>query len=389
MPNTIDATGLTIKTRAEIINEILNGADAVKGLYEIYGNSINVDPNTPDGNLINLFAQIAVDYNELIAAVYNNFDPDKATGINLDLRCGINGVVRQAGTKSTQPVTVTVSQALTLSGLDTNPDSPFTISDSVGNQFQLVTSYSFGGAGSANLTFQSSIIGAIAVSANTLTTIVTVQLGVTSVNNGILTGAIGTDEESDYALRIRRANSTAIGSKGFLAGLYGALGNVAGVTSVNVIENVGAHSIRCIVSGGTNADVANAIYVKRNAGIALVGSTTFAVTQPDLTLFTVAFDRPISQNLWIAFDVAAITGFVDPVVIRTKLLAQLRYNIGAAATTSALIALVQSFSPNAVVTVAGVSDDNITYVEQLAPTDVNYQFQIASARIIINGVPGA
>ena len=40
MPNSLDATGLTIKTRAEIIDEMLNGASGLPGLLEIYGDEL-------------------------------------------------------------------------------------------------------------------------------------------------------------------------------------------------------------------------------------------------------------------------------------------------------------------------------------------------------------
>lgn len=388
MPNAIDATGLTLKTRQEIIDEILNGGDGFPGLYSIYGADINVDPNSPDGNLVNLIAQLAVDYEDALQAVYNSFDPDQAIGVNLDLRCAINGVVRQAGTYSTQDVTVTVSQAVTLTGLDDDPDNPFTISDSSGNQFFLAATHAFGGAGSADLEFRAAQVGAIVVAPNTLTTVVTVTLGVSSVTNGSLSGTTGTNEETDYALRLRRAQSTAIGSKGYLAGLYGALGNVDGVTSVSIQEDVVAHTIWVVVAGGTDADVANAIYIKRNAGVGMIGDELVAITQVDGTTFYVQFDRPTAEDLWIAFDLAAITGTVDPVYVRAQLLAALSYEIGASADASAIVALVKEIAPNASVSAAGVSNDGATYVDLLAPTDFNYQFEAASVRIVIDGVPG-
>ena len=85
MPNSISSTGLTVKTRAEIIAEILNGTANYPGLYSIYGPNINVDPNSPDGQLINLVAQVAVDTEEFLQQIYNSFDPDQAIGINLEI----------------------------------------------------------------------------------------------------------------------------------------------------------------------------------------------------------------------------------------------------------------------------------------------------------------
>lgn len=386
--NTIDATGLHLRTRAEIIDQIVNGGDGFPGLVQIYGSDINVDPNSPDGQLVNLLAQLGVDYEDLVAAVYASFDPDQAEGINLDLRVAINGINRQAGTYSTQLAAVTVTQALTIAGLDTAPTAPFTISDSAGNQFQLLATHVFGGAGSANLNFQAAQLGAIQVQPNTLTTIVTVQLGVASVTNGSLSGTTGTNEESDYQLRIRRSNSTALGSKGFLAGLYGAIGNTSGVTAVSIQENIPAHTIWCVVAGGTDADVANAINVKRNAGVAMLGAVIVPVTEVDGTVLDVRFDRPTAQNLWIELDVIAVTGFVDPVAIRSAILAAPPYAIGGSAAASPIIALVQALYPNASISSVGVSNDGVTYVDLLSPLGFNYQFATAAARVLINGIPG-
>ena len=46
MPDLIDASGLTLKTRTEIVNEL---KDSLRG---IYGNDINLDQNSPDGQLV-------------------------------------------------------------------------------------------------------------------------------------------------------------------------------------------------------------------------------------------------------------------------------------------------------------------------------------------------
>lgn len=397
MSNIIDQDGIQIQTFAEIVDEILNGTADFPGLYQIYGSNINVDPNSPDGQMVNIFAQAKVDMLEMIQQVFTSFDPDQAVGVQLDQRCALNGVVRNPGSYTLTNVTVTVTQAVTLPGLDTAPTAPFTVSDANGNQFQLVAQHAFGAAGSAALAFRAAELGAVTPTANTITNIVTVTLGVASVNNPTAATSIGETEESDFSLRIRRAKSVALPSKGYYQGLIAALTVTSGVTSINLLENttnavdvngIPGHSIWAIVAGGTDTDVANAIYLKRNAGCGMKGATTVVVTQVDGTLFEVKFDRPTMQDLWISFNVAAVTGTVDAAFIRTQLLAQLSYDIGESAVVSDIVAKVMAISPNASVSLEGVSPDNITYSALLSPTGVNYQFVPASARIIINGAPG-
>lgn len=397
MPNGVTASGIVTKTSAEIRQEILNGAAGYPGYFQIYGPDINVDPNSPDGQQINIFAQGVVDLLELIAQVFASFDPDQAIGTVLDARCGINGVVRRGATYTQQMVEVTVTQALTLPGLNSSPLNPFTVSDAAGNQFQLVSSHSFVGAGSASLLFQAATLGPVETVIGTITQIATTTLGVASVNNAAAALSVGISEETDAQLRIRRANSVSLPSRGYLEGLLGALLDTDGVTQAVVLENdtnttdadgIPGHSIWCIVEGGANSDIADAIYKKRNAGCGMKGAVSVLVPQVDGTDFEILFDRPTPEALWITFDVAAISGTVDDAFIRAQILELLSYSINQKADTASIVVLIKQIAPNASVENEGVGLDGITYVSLQDPTAVNNQFALTAAHIVINGVTG-
>ncbi len=397
MPNAIDQNGLTIQTIDEIISEILNGTTDFPGMFSIYGNEINVDPNSPDGQMVNIVAQAKRDVLELIAQEYNSFDPDKAIGVSLNARVAINGIRRNPGTQTQQTVLVTTDRALTLPGLDTSA-TPFTVADTSGNQFQLSTTATFSGAGALSLPFQAVLLGPINPLPNTVTTVVTITLGVTAVNNATGPSSVGLTEETDYALRVRRQKSVALPSKGFLDGLLAALVDTDGVTEAKVYENntgstdgngIPGHSIWAIVEGGEIADIANAIYVKRNAGCGMKGSVTYPYVQSDGSVITISFDRPASEALWISFNVVALgTGSVDPVFIRNQLLLLLSYGIGQQADTTSIVQLIRSISPAASVSAEGVSDDGATYVSLLNTATIDKKWSLLAAHIIINGTPG-
>ena len=398
MPNNIGATGITIETFAEILSGILNGTADYAGLYSIYGPSINVAPNSPDGQMVNIVAQAKLDVLEAIVQAYNSFDPDQAVGVQLDQRCAINGVFRQAGSYTSQQIAVTTSASTTLVGLDAAPATPFTVQDGAGNQYAPVTTTAIGAAGTTTVVFRAITLGPIQSAANSITTISTVQAGVTSVNNPSGPTSVGTNEETDYALRIRRQNSVALPSIGYLSGLYGAILNTAGVNATTIYENttsttdangVPAHSIWPIVLGGSNADVAAAIYLKRSAGCGMYGAVTQGVTQYDGSTFNVKFSRPTNQTLYLSFSIAAITGSVDVNYVRTKILSEITYGIGATADVTAIVAYVKGIVPNAYITSEGVSPDNVAYTATLVPTTVDKQFILASTTIKINGVFGA
>lgn len=389
MANIVDQNGVQVSTASQIY------AALVAAMQSIYGPNINILPSSPDGQFLFLLAQMLADNNQLALQVNAMFDPSQAIGVLLDMRCAINGVVRNAGTYSLQNVTVVASLATTLQGLDLYPSSPFTVADAAGNQYQLVTTYAFTGPGTQVLTFQAAQLGAVMPVINTITTIVTIQLGVTSVNNPTAATTVGIAEESDAALRVRRANSVALPSQGYYNGLFGALQDVTGVTSVNLLENdtgttdsngVPGNSIWAIIAGGANTDIANAIYVKRNAGCGLKGAVSETIAQGDGGSIAILFDRPTTESLFVSFTLAAITGTVDEVFIRAQILATFgTYQIGQVADSTAIVAFVKGLFPNASITAAGVGPNNTTYTPTLAPTAVNYQFGILSTSVYING----
>ncbi len=391
MPNSIDVTGLQIQTLAEIVAEILNGAPGFQGYYQIYGADINVDQNSPDAQTINIFALGKEDTLQLIQQIYTGYDPTQAVGTQQDNLYAINGIQRKAGTRTTQLVTVTTTQGLTIAGVDTAPAAPFTVQDAAGNRFQLITTTVFSGASSQDLNFQSAVIGNVTVLANTLNVITTPQLGVESVTNGVLAGVPGTNQETDSAFRLRQQQSVAQPSRGYTAGLYAALLAIEGVLFASVLENdtsstdgrgIPAHSIWVIVDMEDTTDlkdaVAQAIYTQKSMGCGMKGATTVDITQVDGTTFTIKFDFSIAEDLYFQAVVTAITGSVDTAFIAAQVLAEFgnAYGIGQKADQSSIVAFIKLIAPNASVSAAGVSTDGMSYVDLVTPSDVQHQFTI-------------
>lgn len=379
---------------------MVNGTSDYPGEKQIFGPGINVDPNSPDGQINNIFAQAKLDVLELIQQVNANFDPAQAIGVFLDRVGSYTAVKRRAGTYTIINVDVTATQALTLTGISTDPNTAFTVSDSSGNLYQLRQDYTFTGAGTQTLAFQSAVLGTLDPLANTLTIIQTVTLGISAVNNPGVATTVGTNEETDYAYRLRIQQTVSRASVGYVASLDSVLYALDGVNQVAVWENdtgttdangVPGHSVWVIVdfaAPATNDTIAQAIYSKRHAGTGQKGGISVNVLQADGTYFAIKFDTPTAQNLWISFNVAAITGTVDTAYIRNQILANVTYGINQTADATAIVSYVKSIAPNASVTSQGVSTDGITYAATVNPTTVNNQFQTAAARIIINGSPG-
>lgn len=409
MPNSLTATGLTTSTQTELVANFTAAAQA------IYGSDINLAASTPDGQWMMTFIQAVIDIQDLLTTIYNFFDPDQAVGVILDQRVAINGIQRQAGTFTVQNVTLVTSQSVNLYGLDqvnTTGNRVYTVQDSAGNQWQLQTTQLGLVAGTSVLAFQAANPGAVLTTPNTITIPVTIVLGVVSINNPTPYTTLGINEEADATLKIRRQQSVALASQGYLAGLLAALENINGVTSAFVYENntnafdgispdaaypngTPSHSIWVIVSGSAAAsDIAQAIYTKRNAGCGMRGETSFIVTQVDGSSFILLWDTVSPENLFIAFYVSSLNGTTTPNIadIVEDLPEIFVPGVAAEVNINELATLVQKIDPNSLVTFSGAqipatggfaTSVGGAYSNTLSPTSKKNQFVVTSANIIV------
>jgi uncharacterized phage protein gp47/JayE len=387
--NYVDESGLHTQSLVDIVTELETGFKA------IYGADINVAANSPDGQMINLFAQAKIDMLDLITDIYGSFSPTNARGAVLDQRCAINGVTRQGATYTVVNISIVVDRDVYLTGV--NDGSPFTISDGAGNKFVLIDSvlvsiYDTPGTVHA---FRAYDKGAVSVTIATLTTIDTITLGVLSVNNATSPTTQGVDEELDAALRLRRAVSVSLPSSGFLEGLQGALAAIDGVTQAKVYENntgttdgdgIPGHTIWCIVEGGDDDEIANVIYVKRNAGCGMKGSEVVAIPQVNGFSLPVMFDRPSLEDLYIELTIVSLDPSVhtiDEDFIKKAIYDGVTYGINQTADFTAISAVVKAADPYAVITAGGVGDDGMTYASLLVAPTIDARWVISTTRISI------
>lgn len=393
MPNQITATGLQVATRSELVAQFTTAMQA------IYGPDINLGSDTPDGQMMNIYIQSMLDLEDLLVQICNGFDPDLAIGNILDQRVAINGIQRQGGTPTITNISIVTTQALNLYGLNQTDQPVYTVADNAGNQWQLINTQMIGSSGTYSLAFQSAVPGAVLTIPNTITVPVTIVLGVDSINNPNTYTSLGTNEETDFALKIRRQISVSLPSQGYLAGLLAALENISGLTFAFVEENntgstnadgVPGHSIWVIVAGaGTNADIANAIYTKRNAGCGLYnisGLPNFSVVQADGSLFPVFWDVVVAVNLFVKFTATSLDGINPPNIaaIRSGLAAIYEPGVAKEVNINQLATFVQQIDPNTLVTSAGFSlSSGGSYTNTLTPAQKNKQFVVIPADTII------
>lgn len=286
MPNQIDKDGLQVNSLNENLSTLLNNFNT------IYKSNINLDQNTPDAQLLNIFAQIITSNGELLQDINASFDPDQAVGVVLDQRVKLNGIKRREGKKTICNVNVTFNGSATLKGQDLYPiEECFTISDNSGNTLIPIETTTGVNEDVKQVQFVATQYGALNFAEGTVTKIATPIAGVASVSN-LATNSydIGSDEESDTQLRVRREVSAT--QKGYVGGvdsLKQAIYNISeDISYVGVEQNIGdSEDINGIPSKGiwiiintpvtndgeTNKAIAEAIYKFRISGTPMRAGT--------------------------------------------------------------------------------------------------------------------
>ena len=379
MSDNFSGNGLQLATANELLEELTTE------MKNIYGEDIVLDSSTPDGQWLNILVQKGVDVRGLISQLYNSFNPDNTQGALLDQRCAINNVYRKAGTFTTVSVNITTNNTVTLQGLDSNYNSVdgtgYTIQDDAGNRFILANTQTLT-AGTTSVLFRAEQMGEVIVLPNTITTPVTIVLGVVSVNNPTVASSVGSDEETDADLKIRRRQSVALGSFGYLNGLQAALLQLTGVADAKVYENdedttdengTPPHCIWVVMEGGDSDDIANTIYSKKNPGCSMRGDITYNITTPALMTFTARWDEADVTPLYIKFDIQPTVSDVtfDEEAIKEYIETNLVYRIGEYVETATITQVAQeaieSAGGNGYAVGVLVSTDESNWVEYLEP----------------------
>lgn len=287
----------------------------------------NIDPDAPDGQLIGIQAEMFANLDEGLVEAYNSKDPDKASGEALTDIGKIHGITRKAATFSIAPLRVTGTTGATFaSGSIVRSNVDNSLSWIVTNPIVVGPS----GSGTGFVTAAST--GALNAAAGELTVIGTPTSGITSVTN-LLAATPGQAEESDTDYRIRRAQVVAIGSVAQTDSIYSAIANISDVTDLKVYENpektadalgIPANSIAVVVNGGTDAEIARAMYTHRGPqGSMYGGGGTNQVEVPYTSsvtgnTVTMRFQRALALPIYTVIQVKRKGRLPDDIADRIK-----------------------------------------------------------------------
>lgn len=301
----LTSSGFVSKTLEEILAEI--EADQRAALDP----NLDVGPDTPLGQINAIIARQQRQVWELAEAVYASQHRESAEGLALTNLAALTGTRRMAATKSTVTATVNVDPGTYAIGtlvahVAGDPTARFVNAEAAVN--------GGGSADDVDVLFEAEDAGPVRANASTLTVIAEAVSGWNTVTNAT-DADMGEEEETDADLRTRtEAELTARGGSTVDSIRVDVL-QVEGVETCTVLENVTdstvdgmpPHSIEVVVSGGTDADIAQAIWDSKPGGIATYGGEDATVEDSTGAEHTVYFSRPTELLMYLDATVV-----VDP-----------------------------------------------------------------------------
>lgn len=302
-------TGIEIPETSDVRQDLETG---FKNAFQINPDDpeLNTDPTSPFGQIIDLITAEVEAKNAEIAFISNMSNIYLATGKFLDSQATLYGLRR----KISEPTIVTC----TCTGLrGTVIPYGAIVQDVNNNQFRcnVAAGVTIGNTGTVDVTFAAIEKGALVVSPNAVTQIITSIAGWETVNNSSA-GITGRVEETDAELRNRIQESYAINSTGSVESFESNLAQLSGVIDVAVLENytnssvtkygvsVDPHSVAVCISGGEDADIASIIYARKDIGCGTTGDTEvqYIDTAHANTVYRYNIIRPVSTNFYIYVD---------------------------------------------------------------------------------------
>jgi uncharacterized phage protein gp47/JayE len=382
--------GIQVQTFQEIYDELAAGYRA------IYGEDINLDADSPDGQRVAIEAQLVLDAQSFGALEYNQRDPDFALGQSLNSIIKLAGISRRPATRSQVDVVVTTDRPLTL-------PTDYAVEDDLGQAWTTLNAIDIP-PGATTVTLFAENFGAVEADPATVTQPVTVVIGVQSVTNPA-SATVGIDEETDQELRVRRNRSLETPQSSSIGRMFTALASLPNVTDVAVYENdtattdsdgIPAHSLWVVVEGGSVAAIVETMTKNKTGGKGMVGTVTGTfsepVTRPNGTTFTIVhsmtFDRPVDVPVLVRLD-ATRKDAANPVdeALISQAIAARTFNIGENLLAGDLYRLAFNAGESFIPTNLEISrDSGATYTDGRILSDLNEKFSIAAGDVAVTEI---
>jgi uncharacterized phage protein gp47/JayE len=284
----------------------------VSAFKSIYGDDVNLDSDTPDGQLLGLFSQELANVHQAVSFIVQMLDPYQATGQWLEQRAMYAGITRITASYSyIDDVIITGTPKTKI------PTNSIFI-DRSKNKWVSTEEVTLNSNGSARTKFRSLELGNYIINSLEEFTPSTIIVGIERVTaNSNSYG--GVDEETDEQLLNRFMLSHSINNFDDRQGLQSALLNIIGVSKCIVYENftsntdeknIPPHSLNAVVLGGSDEKIAEVITKKKIGGCGLHGQIEITHLQDGLSR-KVFFDRPTKIDINVSMVIGRYKSFDD------------------------------------------------------------------------------
>ena len=266
-PIIITDKGISIKSFNEIAQELREDWISAFG-----GETIDLSSSSPDGLEIDLKAKEIRSVSELVQAVASKLTLEGSSGVWVDIFMSYRGITRLGSAYSYVYLLFTGSNGTVI------PEGTL-VNNLFNDQFSTDSEITIGIEGTAYVRATSLNIGPVDVSEGTWSLNQSIS-GISSVvvsNDGV----IGRFVETDAEIKARAKNTVHDGLATLPTIKSYIENNVSGITSVSVIENETSltdingrppHSIEVMVLGGSDEEIARAIFMSKPAGIKAYGT---------------------------------------------------------------------------------------------------------------------
>jgi hypothetical protein len=317
-------TGLTLPSDTAILAGVQADMNAA------FGGNLNPDLATPQGQLASSQSAILSAKNAEFAKFVNQIDPATADGFMQDAIARIYFLNRRPASSTVVQVTCTglAGVVIPLGAL---------VQDAGGNLYDCTQAGVIGVGGTVALQFAAVVPGPTPCPIGTIAgspyRTISGWDRAENLSDGVLGELVETRAEFEY----RRRQSVAINGKGTLPSIYANVFNVDGVIDVYAAENVTnapinvgstaytmtPHSIYIAVIGGVAADIAKAIWERKDAGADYNGNTTVSITDDSgysypYPTYNVKFQIPAAKPILFAVQLANSTALPFDIVTQVK-----------------------------------------------------------------------
>lgn len=350
-----------------------------------FGADLPVTPETPQGVIITAEVEARDGMVRNNAEVANQINPDISGGIWLDALWSLTRGSRRAATRSRLSGVVFRGVPGTII-----PAGSFASVQGTGSRFRTIANIIIDASGGAASSMEAVDPGPIAAPVNGLTEVASSVLGWETVSNPS-PAVLGTNRESDISSRRRRRQTLGLQSVGMPESIISRLYDVDGVRSLSFRENIKdtsividgitllPHSIYACVEGGSDLDVATALFQSKAVGPNYNGAITVPVTEPSSgQVYEVKFSRAVQRVFRARITVKKSTLDVQTIIpnaielyVNGELEGDSGLTVNQDLSSFELAGAVNQVEPRIFVLRAETSEDGITWSSNDVPILLN------------------